>query len=138
MIDDEIRELLGKLCSRTRRNYSSLLQELNLYVGQEHALCQLWLEDGITQLELSSRMGCEPPTVTNMLKKLEEYGLIYRKRDLVDGRVCRVYLTTEGRALQQPVQEVWRSQQEKLLDGISLEERLLLRRLLQQMLENIN
>ncbi|GIN74922.1 MarR family transcriptional regulator [Bacillus sp. J14TS2] len=138
MVDAEIRELLGKLCSQTRRNYSGLLQEFNLHVGQEHALCQLWMEEGITQFELSKRMGCEPPTLTNMLKKLEEYGLIYRKRDPVDGRVSRVYLTSEGRALKQPIQEVWGKQQEKLLDGILPEERMLLRRLLQQMLENIS
>lgn len=138
MVDDEIRELLGKLCAQTRRNYSGLLQEFKLHVGQDHALCQLWMEEGITQFELSKRMGCEPPTLTNMLKKLEEYGLIYRKRDSADGRVIRVYLTSEGRALKQPIQEVWRNQQEKLLDGILPEERMLLRRLLQQMLENIS
>ncbi|PWA07139.1 MarR family transcriptional regulator [Pueribacillus theae] len=138
MVDDEIRELLGKICSQTRRNYSGLLRQFNIHVGQDHALCQLWMEEGITQLELSERMGCEPPTVTNMIKKLEEYGLVYRRRDSADGRVSRVYLTSEGRSLQQPVQEVWRNQQEKLLDGILPEERLLLRRLMQQMLENIS
>ncbi|MGF7087583.1 DNA-binding MarR family transcriptional regulator [Kroppenstedtia sanguinis] len=138
MVNSEIRVLLSKICSQTRRNYSGLLHEFNLHVGQEHALCQLWMEEGITQLELSQRMGCEPSTLTNMLKKLENYGLIYRQRDDVDGRVSRVYLTPEGRALQRPIQEIWRREQEKLLTGILPEERLLLRRLLQQMLENIS
>lgn len=138
MTEDDIRELLGKLCSQTRRNYSGLLRQYNIHVGQDHALCQISLEEGLTQFDLSERLGCEPPTVTNMLKKLEEYGLIYRKRDPKDGRVSRVYLTSEGRSVHKPVQAIWRDQQEKLLNGISPEERLLLRRLMQQMLENIS
>ncbi|WP_179152006.1 hypothetical protein [Oceanobacillus senegalensis] len=52
--------------------------------------------------------------------------------------MIRVYLTPEGKALQEPVQEVWRMQQEKMLEGILPEERLLLRRLMQQMHENIS
>jgi len=138
MIEDDIRILLDKLCSKTRRNYSESLRQYKLHVGQEHALFQLWLEEGMTQLELSQRMGCEPPTITNMIKKLEEYGLLYRKRDPEDGRVSRVYLTSEGRALQEPVQELWRMQQEKMLEDILPEERLLLRRLMQKMLDNIS
>lgn len=138
MIENDIRILLDKICSQIRRNYSESLRQYNIHVGQEHALFQLWMEEGITQLELSNRMGCEPPTVTNMLKKLEEYGLVYRKRDSADGRVSRVYLTSEGRALQEPVQEVWRIQQEKMLDHILPEERLLLRRLMQQIYDNIS
>src|SRR5690625_1548680 len=138
MIDDEIRVLLGKLCAQLRCNYSESLRQYDIHIGQDHALCQLWMEEGITQTELSKRMGCEPPTVTNMIKKLEAYGLVYRRRDSADGRVSRVYLTPKGRALQQPVEEVWRAHQEKLLHGISTEERLMIRRLMQQMLENIS
>ncbi|WP_085994259.1 MarR family winged helix-turn-helix transcriptional regulator [Oceanobacillus senegalensis] len=138
MIEDEIRILLDKICARTRRNYSESLRQYNIHVGQDHALRQLWMEEGMTQFELSKRMGCEPSTTTNMIKKLEEYGLIYRTRDSKDRRVIRVYLTPEGKALQEPVQEVWRMQQEKMLEGILPEERLLLRRLMQQMHENIS
>lgn len=122
MVDNEIRELLSKISSQTRRNYSDSLRELSIHVGQDHALCQLWKEEGITQIQLSDRLGCEAPTVTNMIKKLEDYGLVYRQRDVVDGRVSRVYLTSEGHDLQEPVQEIWRKQTEKLLDGISAEE----------------
>lgn len=138
MIEDEIRILFDKICSQTRRNYSEALRQYNIHVGQDHALYQLWMEEGITQFELSKRMGCEPPTLTNMIKKLEEYGLVYRRRDSIDGRVSRVYLTSEGRALHGPVNEVWGNQQKKMLDNIFPEERLLLRRLMQQILENIS
>ncbi|NHN31009.1 MarR family transcriptional regulator [Paenibacillus sp. S3N08] len=138
VVDDEIRIILGKMWSQMRRDCSQSLRELHIHVGQEHALCQLWQEEGITQIQLSERLGCEPPTTSNMIKKLEEYGLVHRQQDEADARITRVYLTDEGRALEQPIKQMWQKQQEKLLDGIHLEERLLLRRVLQQMLNNLS
>jgi len=137
VIDDEIRELLDKISVQMRRNYADMLRELNLHVGQDQMLCRLWREDGVTQIQLCERLNCEPPTITNMVKTLESYGLVYRQKDESDGRVSRVYLTTKGRELYQPVEQIWKRQQEKLLEGILPEERLMLRRLMKQMAENI-
>ncbi|MHA0858234.1 MarR family winged helix-turn-helix transcriptional regulator [Paenibacillus sp. CMAA1364] len=138
MIDDDIRLLLGKLSAKSRKRYSEELVKLQLHVGQEYALYELWLEDGIQQSQLSERMGCEPPTVSNMLKKLEEYGLVNRIHDTKDARISRVYLTDKGKELQQPLEDVWQRHQQRLLEGIYSEEKLLLRRLLQQMIQNLN
>ncbi|MEH7320999.1 MarR family winged helix-turn-helix transcriptional regulator (plasmid) [Priestia aryabhattai] len=137
MIEDEIRELLDKISGQMRRNYNQLLQDVNLHVGQDNLLCKLWANDGLTQVQLCEHLKCEPPTVTNMVKALEQKGIVYRQRDEKDGRISRVYLTPEGRDLEGPVNERWRKQQDKLLAGIIPEERLLLRRLMKQMEENL-
>jgi DNA-binding MarR family transcriptional regulator len=137
MIEDEIRELLDKISGQMRRNYNQLLQDLNLHAGQDNLLCKLWANDGLTQVQLCEHLKCEPPTVTNMVKALEQKGIVYRQRDEKDGRISRVYLTPEGRDLEGPVNERWRKQQDKLLAGIVPEERLLLRRLMKQMEENL-
>ncbi|MED4286916.1 MarR family transcriptional regulator [Priestia megaterium] len=137
MIEDEIRELLDKISGQMRRNYNQLLQDLNLHAGQDNLLCKLWANDGLTQVQLCEHLKCEPPTVTNMVKALEQKGIVYRQRDETDGRVSRVYLTPEGRDLEGPVNERWRKQQDKLLAGIVPEERLFLRRLMKQMEENL-
>jgi MarR family transcriptional regulator, organic hydroperoxide resistance regulator len=137
MIEDEIRELLDKISAQMRRDYNHLLQDVNLHVGQDNLLCKLWTEDGVTQFDLCKQLKCEPPTVTNMVKALEQKGLVYRQKDEKDRRVTRIYLTTEGLNLKEPVYERWRKQQDKLLAGILPEERLLLRRLMKQMQENL-
>ncbi|RPK31312.1 hypothetical protein EDO6_01939 [Paenibacillus xylanexedens] len=72
-----------------------------------------------------------------MVKSLEQNGFIYRKRDTQDARVMRIYLTENGKILEKPVNKKWREQQEKLLHSISEEERLILRKLMQQMERNI-
>lgn len=138
MMDEEIRLLLCKIWAKMRKDYSDSLRDHQIHVGQDQALCQLWKDDGITQSQLCDRMGCEPPTVSNMLRKLEEYGLIERKQDVSDARISRVFLTEQGRELEQPVLDIWRKHQDKLLDGIDTEERLLLRRLLRHMDDNLS
>ncbi|TYP71913.1 MarR family winged helix-turn-helix transcriptional regulator [Paenibacillus methanolicus] len=136
-VDCEIRELFDKLSAKMRRDYSESLRELNLYVGQDNLLYRLWLGDGITQMQLSEHLNCEPPTITNMVKSLEHNGFIYRKRDEKDARVMRIFLTDKGKELQEPVDSIWKKHQEKLLKSISTDERLLLRRLMKQMESNL-
>lgn len=136
-VDCDIRQLLDRISSQMRRNYSESLRELDLYVGQDNLLYRLWLGDGITQMQLCEHLNCEPPTVTNMVRSLEQNGFIYRKRDEQDARVMRIFLTDKGKELERPVEIKWKEQQEKLLHSISMEERLVLRQLMQQMESNI-
>lgn len=136
-VDCDIRQSLDKISFQMRRDYNENLRELNLYVGQDNLLSRLWLGDGVTQMQLCEHLKCEPPTVTNMVKSLEQNGFIYRKRDEKDARVMRIYLTKKGKELQKPVEFKWKQQQEKLLHSILPEERLLLRELMKRMERNL-
>lgn len=136
-VDCEIRDLFDKLSARMRRDYSESLRELNLHVGQDNLLYRLWSGDGITQMQLSEHLHCEPPTITNMVKSLEQNGFIYRKRDDKDARVMRIFLTNKGKDIEEPIRSIWQQHQEKLLKSISTEERLFLRRLMKQMESNL-
>ncbi|WP_330501985.1 MarR family winged helix-turn-helix transcriptional regulator [Peribacillus frigoritolerans] len=136
-VDCDIRQSLDKISFQMRRDYSESLRELNLYVGQDNLLSRLWSGDGVTQMQLCEHLKCEPPTVTNMVKSLEQNGFIYRKRDEHDARVMRIYLTDKGKELEKPVGIKWKQQQEKLLHSILPEERLLLRDLMKRMERNL-
>ncbi|MGO1058598.1 MarR family winged helix-turn-helix transcriptional regulator [Planococcus sp. FY231025] len=136
-VDCDIRESLDKVSSKMRRDYSESLREINLYVGQDNLLARLWEGDGITQMQLADHLKCEPPTITNMVKSLEQNGFIIRKRDEIDGRVMRIYLTEKGKEIEKPVDFKWKQQQEKLLHSISPEERIVLRDLMKRMERNL-
>lgn len=130
----DIRQTLDRISSKMRRDYSESLRELNLYVGQDNLLARLWIGgDGITQMQLCEYLKCEPPTVTNMVRSLEQNDFIYRTRDKHDARVMRIFLTDKGKELEEPVNFKWKQQQEKLLHSILPADRLLLRQLLKQM-----
>jgi MarR family transcriptional regulator, organic hydroperoxide resistance regulator len=136
-VDCDIRQSLDKISFQMRRDYNESLRELNLYVGQDNLLFRLWVGDGITQMQLCEHLKCEPPTVTNMVKSMEQNGFIYRERDERDARVMRIFLTDIGKELENPVKLIWKQQQEKLLNSILPEERIILRELMKRMERNL-
>lgn len=137
-MDNENGVLFGKICAKMRKDYAQSLREYNLHVGQDHALVELWKHDGITQTQLSERMGCEPPTLTKMLKSLEEYGLVKREKDADDARISRVFLTDQGQALEQPIFKIRESFEGKMFAGICLEEKILFRSILDKIFANLH
>ena len=114
---------LAKVCKAHRANVGGLLAEHGLHVGQEMVLVELWESDGLRGGELAARLGVEPPTVTKMLRRLEDCGLVERRPDPSDARSFRVYLTDRGRDLEGPVAACWERAEEMLLVGLSEKER---------------
>jgi DNA-binding MarR family transcriptional regulator len=118
------------LAKRLRLEFESRLAPLGIHAGQDRLLQELWHEDGITQRQLIERLSVEPPTVTGIVQRLEREGLVSREPDPDNRRVQRVYLTTAGRRLEDPVREVWREVEEGFLGDLSDSEREQLLRLL--------
>ena len=100
-------------------------------------LSHLWGQDGLTPSELADRLGVEPPTVTNMLSRMEKAGYLERCRDSRDARCTRVHLTKKGRELRGPVERRWDAVQENAFAGITAEEETLLRGLLDRIRDNL-
>lgn len=75
----------------------SVFDKVDLYPGQSHLLFILNKEDGKSQKELAKKLKIKPSTTTVMLGRMEKTGLIYRKQDLDDQRISRVYITDKGR-----------------------------------------
>jgi DNA-binding MarR family transcriptional regulator len=68
--------------------------------GQWRFLRVLWREDGLTQRELSRRVGMREPTTVVALKSLERSGFVTRQKSVEDRRKAHVFLTPEARALE--------------------------------------
>ena len=138
----QIRDYLGfqllQVHKAHRARAEAALNRLGLHTGQEMLLLRLWIEEGIPQSQLAVSMGVEPPTATKMLQRMEHAGLIERRPDPEDARVSRVYLTERGRALEQPVLEVWKQLEAQTVAGLSPTELALLRRLLMQVAANLS
>lgn len=67
--------------------------------GQWRFLRVLWVEDGMTQRELSRRVDMREPTTVVALRGLEAKGFVRRVRDKADRRRIRVYLTDKAKKL---------------------------------------
>ncbi|WP_188197098.1 MarR family winged helix-turn-helix transcriptional regulator [Nonomuraea sp. SYSU D8015] len=129
MLDETLSYALIKLMKTQRNQLAAALAPLGLHAGQEMLLNELWREDGLTQGELIARLGVEPPTVTKTLQRLERAGFVHRAPDPDRPRVGRVHLTDAGKALREPVEEIWTRMDEDLQRGLDDTERELLARL---------
>lgn len=113
-------------------------REVGLRVGQDMLLSRLWREDGLNQSELVKSLGVEPATVSKVLSRMEGADLVVRRRDSEDARSSRVHLTERGRSLREPTSRAWEEVEDRMLDGFDSEERVLLRRLLSRIRENLS
>ena len=130
--------LIARVALIHRTRVSAYLSELNLYVGQEMLLKCLWNQDGLSQKEIADLLGIQAATATRMVIRMERSGFVLRETDAEDQRVSHVYLTDLGRSLQSAVEEGWIAIEQQILEGFSLEERLLLRRYLEQLYKNLS
>lgn len=128
---------LVKLCKQYFYSLNSVLNPLNLYEGQQNVLLQLWEEDGLPQVELTRRLGIEPASLSKGIERMENAGFIQRRPIPDDARANGIFLTDLGRSLEQPVNQAWFEVEEQLLANMTHEERLLLRRLILQMRDNL-
>lgn len=65
------------------------------------ALLLLHNQDGQTIGALSQQRAIDAPTVTGIVKRLEQSGLVERIHDREDRRLVKVYLTDKGRDIMQ-------------------------------------
>ena len=129
--------MLAHVCHLHRLRAHQLLDALGLYRGQPPVLFALWEQEGLTHTELAERLRNTPSTVSKMLRRMERAGFVVRQPDAEDQRVSRVYLTEAGRAIRSDVQAVFRTTEAETFAGFTLEERVLLRRFLLQLLDNL-
>ena len=86
--------------------YKPLLQKLGLTYPQYLAMMVLWERDGITVGDISTRLLTDPGSLTPLLKRLEADGLLNRTRSKEDERVVQLFLTKQGKALQQQALDI--------------------------------
>ena len=83
------------------RFYKPVMAELGLTYPQFLVMIALWEADGVRVSHLGERLGLESNTLTPVLKRLEGMGLLERRRDKTDERQVLLFLTPQGRKLEE-------------------------------------
>jgi len=97
----------------------------------------LWIEDGVSQTELSDRLKVMGPTTVRAIERLGRFGLITREPDPKDGRKVIIRLTEKGRDLERELLPHAIEVNEIGTAGITEEEGQTLRALLGRVLDNL-
>lgn len=115
----------------------SLLERFDMNTGQVVILFILSRYGNLTQRQLSGKAGIKPPSTTVALRKMEEKGLITKEADPNDQRKTRIRLSDKGKGRIEDMKKLFRQMEEITLQGFREEEKLLLRRFLLQIEENV-
>ncbi|MET7335840.1 MarR family transcriptional regulator [Nonomuraea sp. NPDC005650] len=118
---DALNQAIRLLSLRHRARAAALLAPLGLHPGQEALLLELARTGPMIQAQLSEALGCEPPSVTLMTRKLEASGHIRRAPAPSDRRASIVELTDSGRALTEQIKDLWRALAEETVVGLPAE-----------------
>lgn len=135
---DALNQAIRLLSLRHRARAAALLAPLGLHPGQEALLLELDRTGPRIQAQLSEAIGCEPPSVTLMTRKLEASGHIRRKPAPGDKRASIVELTDSGKALTDKVKRLWCALAEETVAGLPAETTAELPRILNTLTSNVD
>ena len=135
-------ESSGYLVRDAHRAFQRLLEKrigsYGVTRGQWYFLRVLWSEDGLSQRELSARVGMMEPTTVIALRSMEKSGLVRRVRSADDKRKAQVWLTAKAKALRNELLSVARGITAQAEKGLKREELAIFRRVVARMTANLD
>jgi MarR family transcriptional regulator, organic hydroperoxide resistance regulator len=114
LLDEQLCFALYAASRRMTAAYRPLLEALDLTYPQYLVMLVLWERDALTVRELGARLQLDSGTLTPLLKRLEQAGLLGRRRRQSDEREVEITLTEAGHKLRERAAEVPRCMAEKL------------------------
>ena len=128
-------KLLSQLLGRT---FQERLEPFGLTLGHWLVLCCLWEEDGLATSAIGERLKQVGGTLTGVLDRMEERGLVRREQNPRDRRVWHIWLTPAGKELQEILPPIARDIRDRTTEGISMPEQERLSQLIEQAIANLS
>ncbi|CAN5764728.1 hypothetical protein BH24CHL6_BH24CHL6_16670 [soil metagenome] len=117
---DAINRAIRLIGLKHRALAADLLGQVGLHPGPEMVLLELDRHGSRTQSQLATACACEPPTLTQLVQRLEQTGLIARRPSPTDARATLVELTPQGRARMGQLKERWIELAELTVAGLTV------------------
>lgn len=130
--------LMHLIVSQVETEVNKHARAYGLKIEGVRVLFRLLAKDNLSVNELARLTGIETSTLSRLLDRMSDKGLLRRSRDAHDKRSVLVSLTTKGRKLAQQHRPVYYKDYDKvLLAGFSGEESASFRKALMRMIENL-
>ena len=88
--------------------------------------------------DVEEEFGMRPPTATELLKKMEENGLIRREAASYDARLKRILLTEKALQYREQVCKDLDGMEEEMMRGIREEDLEVFFRVMEQLIDNLS
>ena len=123
------------IARRLQKNFKSA--NIDITIEQWSVLYHLWKEDGLSQQELCNRSFRDKASTTRLVDNMEKQGLVTRIPSLKDRRINFINLTDAAKLLKDSTTAIANSTMNEGLDGISAEEIETVKKVLQQVYDNL-
>lgn len=124
----ELNECINFLLTRTQQvvfqKFKTSLAEYDVTPVQYGVLKCLWSRDGQNPSQIAGSLYLDSSTITGILDRMENKGLIKRIADPSDRRSLRVVLTEQGMELKEPVIRIIEEENKKVLSSLKEDERI--------------
>ncbi len=135
--NDRMAHLVKDATRAFLRSLQVRLADHNVQLGHWTYLRVLWEEDGLTQNELSLRVGVMAPTTVIALRSMEALGYVQRKQSVDNKKNMYVLLTPAGQALKHKLVPLAEEVNALALAGLKASEVAATRKSLLVMIENL-
>lgn len=115
--------LLHEVARLMRKRFEQNARSLGLTRSQCQVLAHLARNEGIQQSALAEILEVEPITLTRILDRLEEAGLVERRAHPTDRRIRRLSLTKAAHPLLDEIFAIGALTRGEAMEGIAEEER---------------
>jgi len=102
-VEDCISFVIGKAGQQISRRAREKLVAHGVTPMQYAVLKVLWEQDGQSGAELGARLVIDSATMTGLIDRLEASSLLNRRPDACDRRIQRLFVTEQGKSLQEPL-----------------------------------
>jgi DNA-binding MarR family transcriptional regulator len=137
-MSDNLGFLLGDVARLLRCAFDERAREIGVTRAQWKTLVVLSRNEGSNQGTLADLLEIEPITLARMIDRLEEAGLVERRRDPADRRAWRLHLTAAAQPLMIQLRAIGDTLLEDVLAGISPAGRDGLHATLEHLRSNLN
>jgi DNA-binding MarR family transcriptional regulator len=124
--------LLGKAYQKAHGLLKKKLNPFGLTPVQHLILTVLGDEEALSPAEISERTIMDSATLSGVLDRMADAGLIKKEENPGDRRSIRVSLTARARKMMDKLAEQRKAVNEELTSALSIEEKLLLKRMLKE------
>ena len=133
--DECVVYLLAKAYQRAHAISKRRLAPYGLTPVQQLVLAALNEEDGVSSSDLGKKVAIDPATLSGLLDRMADGDWVIKEADQDDKRFLKIYLTDRARSLMPSINEERYKTNEEILQKLSLEEKVLLKRLLKDLRE---
>ena len=131
--------LNGKVSAAINRKLYRNFRQYNVDITPEQwtVLLYLWEKDGVTQQELCNETSKDKPSMTRLINNMEKMHLVVRIASKTDKRYNMIYLTKNGRELEEIARFIANRTLKEALNGLSTDELRISQNVLRKIFSNI-